>query len=92
MSGRFIGLDINELRAFAARLSGVHAEGIASVMREIDSSMNHGGHLWVGPDGDRLRDWWPDARTQLSSVEEQLRVFARLASNAADAQESASRP
>ncbi len=84
------GMNIVEVRNAGNRLQNHHAESIRGLMREIEGMVNDTSGTWIGPDGDRFRSWWPEKRSALTAIADDLHGFGQSALNNAQEQEDVS--
>ena len=84
------GMNIGEVRNLGTRLQQQYAESIRGLMREIEGLVNNTTTTWVGPDAEAFRSWWPDKRTALNAIADDLHGFGQSALNNVSEQESVS--
>jgi uncharacterized protein YukE len=84
------GMNIGEVRSLGGRLQSHYAESIRGLMREMEQLVNNTSTMWVGPDAEAFRSWWPEKRAALTAIAEDLHGFGQSALNNANEQESVS--
>lgn len=90
MSSISHGMNVDDVRNLGNRLKSQHAETIRGLMREIEQAVNNTSSTWVGPDGERFRSWWPQKRSALTAIANDLDGFGQSALNNAQEQEQVS--
>ena len=82
------GMNIEEVRALGDQLQQKQSQ-IQQLISQIESRVNSAG--WEGPDANRFKhEWWPQHRTNLQKIGEELRGFGTSALNNASEQEGVS--
>ena len=90
MSSISHGMNIDEVRNLGNRLKTQHAEAIRALMREVEQMVSATSSTWVGPDGERFRSWWPEKKSALTAIANDLDGFGQSALNNASEQEQVS--
>src|ERR1700728_925306 len=84
------GMDTAEIRVLANNIRA-QANGIQSVVGNIDGIVAQLGNVWHGPDATALAGWWQSQhRPALVSAESAVAGLAQSADNRAKAQDDAS--
>lgn len=82
------GMNVEQVRQLGQTLQA-KADEIISMLGQIDGQLN--GTTWAGPDAEQFKgQWWPEHKTHLQQVSEQIRGFGQAALNNASDQEGAS--
>lgn len=82
------GMNIADVRQTGAELKQISGE-IQGLMQRLDGRVN--STTWEGPDAQRFKhDWWPQHRTTLQRIVQELEGLGQSAMNNADEQEAAS--
>jgi len=83
------GMNVEEVRQLGQHLQASKGT-IENLIREIEGKVNGAG--WQGPDATRFKtEWWPQHRTQLNKIADDLHGFGQSALNNAQEQENVSR-
>jgi uncharacterized protein YukE len=83
------GMNVSEVQALGNMLKA-KAGQIRDLVSEIESKVS--GTTWEGPDAQAFKgQWWPDHKSHLMQVAEQVDGFGQSALNNATEQENASR-
>jgi uncharacterized protein YukE len=82
------GMNIQDVRTLAALLQRKSDE-IRQLVSEVDGKVH--STTWEGPDAQRFKnDWWPQHKSHLLQVADQIHGFGQSANNNAAEQENVS--
>lgn len=83
------GMNPDEVEAMARKIQGQHVEAIRNLVREVEGLVNSTSAIWVGTDAERFRSWWPEKRSRMNAIAEDLNGFGQSALNNAKEQRQA---
>lgn len=82
------GMDIEQVRMLGTLLRN-QLDAVNGIVSSIESSLSN--TVWIGPDAETFRnEWWPQHKTNLQSIGNQLVGFGDAAHNNANEQEATS--
>lgn len=85
-----VGMDVEAVRGLAGQLDH-KAEGIRSLVREIEAVVHNLRSNWDGRDATQFADqWWPQHRNELNKAAEAIAGLSQSAKNNASEQEQVS--
>ncbi len=84
------GMNVTEVEALGQRLQTNYAEGVRSLVREVENIVGSTSTKWVGADADRFRSWWPEKKSKMLAMADDLHGFGQSALNNASEQRTAS--
>ena len=83
------GMDVEQIEQMGARLQTDQVERVRLVATDIDQMVAN--VQWLGRDAERFRGWWPEKRSALNAIADDLHGFGQSAINNAAEQKAASR-
>ena len=84
------GMDTDAVRTMGNKLQGQHHQAIQSVIDQVEGMVNDTNATWVGADAERFRGWWPEKRSALIAIRDDLHGFGQSAINNASEQDDVS--
>lgn len=84
------GMNVAEIEHLGRSLQTGHAVRIRDLVTEVERLVGSTSGTWVGPDAERFRSWWPNKRSRLLGMADDLEGFGQSALNNVSEQRQAS--